>query len=266
MSTGARSSIRPQARTRRRCAAHEPARDAISRTCAPSLQRTEVGTASACARPHGAGDRALVRRSSRSTPGSCERERERMRAELAGPRRGAGGAAATRAGAGAAGRIAPLFARLARHEALERLEKQLQEPNSAPRRAGRQLKDGEAPARRARARARAGAAVRAQVEEELHAAKLASDELEALLRERDARSHWSLEQRVDGRRAAMDEARGWRRSRCGCAVRASPSSWRRTHFELPGAARRACDRGAGRSAGRRQLAGDERQDRAAWVR
>ena len=62
-----------------------------------------------------------------------------------GTRRGAGGAAA-RARTGAASRIAALIARLADTTALERVEKQLEESEAAPRRSGaRSSRDGEAP-------------------------------------------------------------------------------------------------------------------------
>jgi chromosome segregation protein len=48
--------------------------------------------------------------------------------------------------------------------------------------------------------------VRAQIEGELHAAKLASDELDALLRDRES-GRSAVEQRVEAARAAMDDAR-----------------------------------------------------------
>ena len=48
--------------------------------------------------------------------------------------------------------------------------------------------------------------MRAQVEAELHAARVASEELDALLRERDSRRA-ALDEQVESARAALDEAR-----------------------------------------------------------
>jgi chromosome segregation protein len=134
-----------------------------------------------------------------------ERERERMRAELAGAR------AAMQAAQQRARELAvQVESRRSAHASLQtsiaRLDKQLQELAQRRDDLLKQLKDGEEPLAALAAQIEHALTVRAQVESELHAARLASEELDALLRERDSRRA-ALDEQVESARSALDEAR-----------------------------------------------------------
>jgi len=134
-----------------------------------------------------------------------EQERERMRAELAAARAAMQGAQQR-----ARELAVQVESRRSAHASLEttivRLEKQLHELAQRRDDLVKQLKDGEEPLAALAAEIERALTIRAQVEAELHAARVASEELDALLRERDARRA-SLEARVESARAALDEAR-----------------------------------------------------------
>ena len=101
----------------------------------------------------------------------------------------------------------------------------------------------------ARGRARnARSTARMQVEAELHAARLASEELDALLRERESENA-PRSMSASRRRAPHSTMRASRRSRCACGARASPNSSRPPRSSWPSAPRRPRGRSDGRSPG-----------------
>ncbi|HSY96632.1 MAG TPA: AAA family ATPase, partial [Steroidobacteraceae bacterium] len=69
-----------------------------------------------------------------------------------------------------------------------------------------QLAEGEAPLAAAQAQLEAALRVRAEIDAELQAARIANDELDAHLRERDS-GRLAVEQRVEAARASLDDAR-----------------------------------------------------------
>jgi chromosome segregation protein len=89
---------------------------------------------------------------------------------------------------------------------LSRVEKQLEGLVMRRDELAAQLAAGEAPLAMLGEQIEAALTLRAQIESELHAARVASDELDALLRDRDAGLR-AVEQRVEAARIAMDEAR-----------------------------------------------------------
>jgi chromosome segregation protein len=89
---------------------------------------------------------------------------------------------------------------------LSRVEKQLEGLVLRRDELAAQLVAGEAPLALLDEQLEAALTVRAQIDGELHAARIASDDLDALLRDREAGLH-AIEQRVDAARTAMDEAR-----------------------------------------------------------
>ncbi len=136
---------------------------------------------------------------------ALEQERERLRAEQG----------AARTAAQAAQQIARDLAlkvesRRSSHASLTttlaRVAKQLDGLALRRDELAAQLANGEAPLAELLERIEAALQVRARIETELHAAKIASDELDALLREREAHRS-AIEERVEAARAAMDEAR-----------------------------------------------------------
>ena len=134
-----------------------------------------------------------------------EQDRERMRAELSEAR-----SAATAAQQHARDLAVQVESRRSSHTALittvGRLEKQLEDLHARRLELSAQIADGEAPLAAAQLKLEHELRQRAQVEEELRAARIASDELDALLREHDA-ARFAVEQRLDAARAALDEAR-----------------------------------------------------------
>jgi chromosome segregation protein len=89
---------------------------------------------------------------------------------------------------------------------LLRVDKQLESLALRRDELARQLVDGEAPLLVLQEELEQALTVRAQIESELHAAKIATDELDALLRDREA-GRAAIEERVEAARAAMDESR-----------------------------------------------------------
>ena len=89
---------------------------------------------------------------------------------------------------------------------LSRIEKQLEGLETRRNELAAQLEDGEAPLAAAQSQLETALRVRAEIEGELQAARIASDELDALLRERDS-GRAAVEQRLDSARSSLDEAR-----------------------------------------------------------
>jgi chromosome segregation protein len=89
---------------------------------------------------------------------------------------------------------------------LSRIEKQLEGLETRRNELAAQLKDGEAPLAAAQSQLEQALRVRAEIEGELQAARIASDELDTLLRERDS-GRAAVEQRLDSARSSLDEAR-----------------------------------------------------------
>src|SRR5208282_4891122 len=69
-----------------------------------------------------------------------------------------------------------------------------------------QLAEGEAPLAAAQIQLEQALRIRAEIEGELQAAKIASDELDAELRERDS-GRLDVEQKLEAARSSLDEAR-----------------------------------------------------------
>jgi chromosome segregation protein len=166
------------------------------------LDRTETELRAARARMETAIDALTALEPQRV---ELESERERLRSEQAAAR-----AAAQAAQQRARELAVQVESRRTSHASLDttlaRLDKQLQELILRRDELARQLVDGEAPICALETELAQALESRAQVEGELHAARVASEELDALLREREsARS--DLDQRVDAARTALDDAR-----------------------------------------------------------
>jgi chromosome segregation protein len=89
---------------------------------------------------------------------------------------------------------------------LSRIEKQLEGLETRRNELAGQLADGEAPLAAAQSELEQALRIRAEIDGELQAARIANDELDALLRERDAGRN-AVEERVEAARAGLDEAR-----------------------------------------------------------
>jgi chromosome segregation protein len=136
---------------------------------------------------------------------ALEQERDRMRAEVG----------TARATALAAQQLARELAlqvesRRSSHASLtttlSRIEKQLEGLEARRNELAGQLAEGEAPLAAAQTQLEQALRVRAQIEGELQAARIASDELDAQLRDRDS-GRLAVEQRVEAARSSLDEAR-----------------------------------------------------------
>jgi chromosome segregation protein len=134
-----------------------------------------------------------------------EQMRERMRAELSEARSAAGAAQQH-----ARDLAVQVESRRSSHTALittlSRVEKQLEDLEARRLELATQLADGDAPLVEAQAQLERELRSRAAIEAELHAARIASDELEAQLRDRDA-ARLEIERRVEAARSSLDEAR-----------------------------------------------------------
>jgi len=134
-----------------------------------------------------------------------EQERERMRAALSDAR-----AAASAAQQQARELAVQVESRRSSHASLittlGRLEKQLEDLETRRLELVAQLADGEAPLADAQRQLERELQLRAGVEGELRAARIASDELETLLREHDA-DRLAVDQRLQAARTSLDEAR-----------------------------------------------------------
>ncbi|HSZ07237.1 MAG TPA: chromosome segregation protein SMC [Steroidobacteraceae bacterium] len=134
-----------------------------------------------------------------------EQERERLRAALSDAR-----AAAAAAQQHARELAVQVESRRSSHASLittlARLEKQLEDLGVRQLELAAQLADGEAPLAEAQVQLERELQLRAGVEAELRAARIASDELDALLREHDA-ERMAVDQRLQAARTSLDEAR-----------------------------------------------------------
>jgi len=134
-----------------------------------------------------------------------EQDRERMRLGLAEARN-----AATAAQQHARELAVQVESRRSSHTALittvGRLEKQLEDLHARRLELLGQIAEGEAPIAEAQAQLERGLQQRAEIEAELRAARIASDELDGLLREHDA-ARFVVDQRLEAARSSLDEAR-----------------------------------------------------------
>jgi chromosome segregation protein len=134
-----------------------------------------------------------------------EQDRERMRTALGEARN-----AATAAQQHARDLAVQVESRRSSHTALittvGRLEKQLEDLHARRLELLGQIAEGEAPMAEAQAQLESELRRRAEVEAELRAARIASDELDGLLREHDA-ARYAVDQRLEAARAGLDEAR-----------------------------------------------------------
>jgi len=89
---------------------------------------------------------------------------------------------------------------------LSRVEQQLQGLQARRNQLAAQLEDGEAPLAAAQVQLEEALRVRAGIDAELQAARIASEELDAQLRERDA-ARLAVEERVEAARSSLDDAR-----------------------------------------------------------
>jgi len=134
-----------------------------------------------------------------------EQDRERMRTEQNEAR-----AAAAAAQQHARDLAVQVESRRSSHTALVttvgRLEKQLEDLHARRVELLAQIAEGEAPLAEAQLKLERELRQRAEVEEELRAARIASDELDGMLREHEA-ARFAVDQRLEAARAALDEAR-----------------------------------------------------------
>ena len=134
-----------------------------------------------------------------------EQDRERMRLGLGEARN-----AATAAQQHARELAVQVESRRSSHTALittvGRLEKQLEDLHARRLELLGQIAEGEAPLAEAQAQLERELRQRAEVEAELRAARIASDELDGMLREQDA-ARYAVEQRLETARSSLDEAR-----------------------------------------------------------
>ena len=166
------------------------------------LERTETDVRAARGRLEAAIDKLAALEPQRI---ELERERDRMRADVA----------AARAAALAAQQLARELAlqvesRRSSHSSLtttlSRIATQLEGLEKRRNELADQLEEGEAPLAAAQAELEQALRRRAQIDSELQAARVASDELDAQLRERSAVGE-QAEQRVEAARSSLDEAR-----------------------------------------------------------
>jgi chromosome segregation protein len=136
---------------------------------------------------------------------ALEQERDRMRAEV-----GTARTAALAAQQLARELALQVESRRSSHASLAttltRIEKQLEGLETRRNELASQLAEGEAPLAAAQTQLEQALRVRAEIEAQLQAARIASDELDAVLRERDT-ERLAAEQRVETARNAQDEAR-----------------------------------------------------------
>ena len=134
-----------------------------------------------------------------------EQDRERMRTEQNDAR-----AAAAAAQQHARDLAVQVESRRSSHTALittvGRLEKQLEDLQARRLELLAQIEEGEAPLAEAQLKLERELRQRAEVEEELRAARIASDELDSVLREHEA-ARFAVDQRLETARSSLDEAR-----------------------------------------------------------
>jgi chromosome segregation protein len=136
---------------------------------------------------------------------ALERERDRMRADV-----GTARAAALAAQQLARELALQVESRRSSHNSLTttllRIEKQLEGLETRRNELANQLAEGEAPLAAAQTQLEQALRIRAEIEGELQAARIASDELDTQLRDRNV-AREQAEKRVDSARTSLDEAR-----------------------------------------------------------
>ena len=136
---------------------------------------------------------------------ALEQERDRMRAEVATAR-----AAALAAQQLARDLALQVESRRSSHASLtttlSRIEKQLEGLEARRNELAGQLKEGEAPLAASQIQLEQALRLSTEIESELQAARIASEELDAHLRRRDA-ERLAVDERLDAARASLDEAR-----------------------------------------------------------
>jgi chromosome segregation protein len=166
------------------------------------LERTETELRAARGRMEAAVDKLAALEPQRV---ALEGEREALRAEV-----GTARAAALTAQQSARELALQVESRRSSHASLvttlSRIEKQLEGLETRRNELATQLEQGEAPLAEAQAELERALRVRAEIEGELQAARIASDELDAQLRDRDG-ARLAVEERVDAARSGLDEAR-----------------------------------------------------------
>jgi len=166
------------------------------------LERTETDLRAARGRMEEAIDRLAALEPQRV---ALEQEREALRADV-----GTARAAALSAQQLARELALQVESRRSSHSSLtttlSRVEKQLEGLEARRDELASQLADGEAPLAAAQTQLEESLRIRAQIDGELQAARIANDELDARLRDRDA-ARLAVEQRVESARASLDEAR-----------------------------------------------------------
>jgi chromosome segregation protein len=158
-----------------------------------------------------------------------EQERERLRAAQ-GAARGAAQAAQQTARELAIQVESRRSSHASLTTTLSRVEKQLEALEQRRNELAAQLAAGEAPLAVLQQQLEAALQVRAQVQGELHAAKLVSDELDALLRDREAERD-AIEQKVESARAGLDDAR-FAAGQVRVRRESVAEQFAATHFEL----------------------------------
>ena len=166
------------------------------------LTRTEADLRAARGRMEGAIEALAALEPKRL---ELEGDRERMRTELAAAR-GAAQAAQQRARELALQVESRRSSHASMGTTLTRVEKQLHDLAERRNELERQLREGEAPLAALLATLEQALGVRLQIEGELQAARIAAEELDALLREHEANKN-AIEARVETARTEMDEAR-----------------------------------------------------------
>ena len=166
------------------------------------LERAQLDLRAARGRMEAAIDRLAALEPQRI---GLEQERDRMRAEV-----GTARAAALSAQQLARELALQVESRRSSHSSLtttlSRIETQLEGLEKRRNELASQLAEGEAPLAAAQLQLEHALRIRAQIEAELQAARIASDELDAHLRERNVMRE-QCEQRVDAARSTLDEAR-----------------------------------------------------------
>jgi chromosome segregation protein len=166
------------------------------------LERTQTELRAARSRMEAAIDKLAALEPQRV---ALEQERDRMRAEVS----------TARAAALAAQQIARDLAlqvesRRSSHASLvttlSRIEKQLEGLETRRNELASQLKEGEAPLAAAQIQLEQALRLSTEIDSELQAARIASEELDAHLRSRDA-ERLAVEERLDAARSSLDEAR-----------------------------------------------------------
>jgi chromosome segregation protein len=166
------------------------------------LERAETDLRAARGRMEAAIDKLAALEPQRA---ALEQERDRMRAEVATAR-----AVALSAQQLARELALQVESRRSSHSSLtttlSRIEKQLEGLETRRNDLASQLAESEAPLAAAQTQLEQALRIRAEIDGELQAARIASDELDAQLRDREA-GRLAVEQRLDAARSSLDEAR-----------------------------------------------------------